>query len=123
MRTADNEKRDGLTGKKTVPAQGGGRARRFRWRGYARWRKGTHEPERTCCLSGKKAPRENLIRLAIGPDGTVAPDIRAKVPGRGAWIGVDRKTLEEAISKGRLAKALNRAFKTAVNVPNDLADQ
>ena len=133
MRTADNEKRDGLTGKKPLPAKGGvghddsadgdmpaGDALRPNPSASG---KGTHEPERTCCLSGKKAPRENLIRLAIGPDGTVAPDIRAKAPGRGAWIGVDRKTLEEAISKGRLAKALNRAFKTAVNVPNDLADQ
>jgi len=84
---------------------------------------GKHDPERTCCLSGQKAPRDHLIRLAIGPDGTIAPDVRAKAPGRGAWIGVDRKTLEEAITKGKLAKALNRAFKTAVNVPNDLADQ
>jgi predicted RNA-binding protein YlxR (DUF448 family) len=64
-----------------------------------------------------------LIRLALSPDGTIAPDIRAKAPGRGAWIGVDRATLEEAISKGKLAKALARTFKTAVNVPIDLADQ
>jgi predicted RNA-binding protein YlxR (DUF448 family) len=81
------------------------------------------DPERTCVLSGKKACRDELIRLALGPDGTVAPDVRAKAPGRGAWIGVDRATLEEAIRKGRLGKALSRAFKTAVNVPTDLADQ
>jgi len=81
------------------------------------------ESERTCILSGKKASRDSLIRLALGPDGTVAPDVRAKAPGRGAWIGVDRKTLEEAITKGRLTKALNRAFRTAVNVPSDLAEQ
>jgi uncharacterized protein len=81
------------------------------------------EPERTCILSGRKAPRDDLIRLALGADGTVAPDVRAKAPGRGAWIGVDRATLEEAIAKGRLAKALNRAFKTAVRIPADLAEQ
>ncbi|WP_404711647.1 RNA-binding protein [Sphingomonas sp. MMS24-J13] len=79
--------------------------------------------ERTCILSGRKAPPDSLIRLALGPDGTVAPDVRAKAPGRGAWIGVDRATLEEAITKGRLTKALARAFKGAVNVPTDLADQ
>jgi uncharacterized protein len=81
------------------------------------------EPERTCILSGRKASRDDLIRLALGPDGTVAPDVRAKAPGRGAWIGVDRATLEEAIAKGRLTKALNRAFKTAVRTPADLAEQ
>ncbi|WP_420142559.1 RNA-binding protein [Sphingomonas sp.] len=79
--------------------------------------------ERTCVLSGRKASRDDLIRLALAPDGTVAPDVRARAPGRGAWIGVDRAALEEAIAKGRLAKALNRAFKTAVTVPADLADQ
>jgi predicted RNA-binding protein YlxR (DUF448 family) len=84
---------------------------------------GKGDPERTCILSGKKAPRDALIRLALGPDGIVAPDVRAKAPGRGAWIGVDRATLEEAITKGRLTKALSRAFKTAVNIPTDLADQ
>ena len=86
-------------------------------------RKGGGEAERTCILSGKKGSRDELIRLALGPDGQVAPDIRAKAPGRGAWIGVDRATLEQAIAKGRLTKALSRAFKTAVTVPTDLAEQ
>ena len=81
------------------------------------------DSERTCILSGRKAGRDALIRLALGPDGTIAPDVRAKAPGRGAWIGVDRATLEQAIAKGRLAKALARAFKAAVKVPADLADQ
>lgn len=86
-------------------------------------RKSGGEAERTCILSGRKGSRDELIRLALGPDGQVAPDIRAKAPGRGAWIGVDRATLEQAIAKGRLTKALSRAFKTAVTVPADLADQ
>ena len=81
------------------------------------------DPERTCILSGRKDTRDNLIRLALGPDGQVAPDVRAKAPGRGAWIGVDRETPENAIAKGKLGKALSRAFKQAVQVPGDLADQ
>ncbi|MDO6413630.1 DUF448 domain-containing protein [Sphingomonas sp. BIUV-7] len=84
---------------------------------------GKGDPERTCIISGRKGSRDELIRLALGPDGSVAPDVRAKAPGRGAWIGVDRATLEQAIAKGRLGKALARAFKTAVTVPVDLADQ
>ena len=43
-----------------------------------------HVPERTCILSRRTAPKEELIRLALGPDGTVAPDVRARAPGRGA---------------------------------------
>ena len=45
-------------------------------------------PERTCILTRRRGTRDELIRLALGPDGQVAPDARAKAPGRGAWIGV-----------------------------------
>ena len=72
---------------------------------------GKHVPERKCILSGDHGARGDLIRLAIGPDGTVMPDLRAKAGGRGAWIGVDRATLETAIAKGKLKGALARAFK------------
>jgi len=84
---------------------------------------GRDGPERTCILSGRKDGRDALIRLALGPDGQVAPDVRAKAPGRGAWIGVPRAELDQAIAKGRLAKALARAFKQAVKVPADLGSQ
>jgi predicted RNA-binding protein YlxR (DUF448 family) len=85
---------------------------------------GAHVPERKCILSGEKAARDGLIRLALSPDGTVAPDIRAKAEGRGAWIGVPRDVLEKAIAKGKLKGALARAFKTATFlIPDDLPDQ
>ena len=85
---------------------------------------GEHIPERTCILTRTAAPKESLIRLALGPDGTVAPDVRARAPGRGAWIGVDRATLEEAQRKGKLKAALSRAFKSgAVTVPDDLPER
>jgi predicted RNA-binding protein YlxR (DUF448 family) len=58
----------------------------------------------------------------LSPDGELLPDVRAKAPGRGAWIGVDRPTLEAAQAKGKLRGALARAFKGApVRVPDDLA--
>jgi predicted RNA-binding protein YlxR (DUF448 family) len=78
-------------------------------------------PERTCILSRRAAGRDELIRLALGPDGQVAPDVRARAPGRGAWIGVDRVALDAANAKGKLRGALNRAFKSGeVAVPADL---
>ena len=45
-------------------------------------------PIRKCVLTGARADRDVLIRLALGPAGQVLPDVRAKAPGRGAWIGV-----------------------------------
>ena len=83
-----------------------------------------HQPERTCILTRRTAPKDELIRLALGPDGTVAPDVRARAPGRGAWIGVSRAELDEANSKGKLKAALSRAFKTRdVRVPADLGER
>jgi predicted RNA-binding protein YlxR (DUF448 family) len=83
-----------------------------------------HTSERTCILSRRTAPRDDLIRLALGPDGQVAPDVRARAPGRGAWIGVDRATLDAANGKGKLRAALARAFKAAdVKVSEDLGDR
>jgi predicted RNA-binding protein YlxR (DUF448 family) len=85
---------------------------------------GTNEsraPERTCILTRAADARDNLIRLALSPDGEVLPDVRAKAPGRGAWIGVGRAALEKAQANGKLKGALARAFKSAeVRAPADL---
>ena len=83
-----------------------------------------HVPERTCILTRRTAPREELIRLALGPDGEVAPDVRARAPGRGAWIGVAQAELDTANSKGKLKSALARAFKTGeLRIPDDIGDR
>ena len=80
-----------------------------------------HVPERTCILTRRKGTKDELIRLALGPDGSVAPDVRARAAGRGAWIGVTRAGLDEANAKGKLKPALQRAFKTSeIAVPADL---
>ena len=83
-----------------------------------------HSPERTCVLTRRKADKDQLIRLALGPDGTVGPDVRARAPGRGAWIGVGQQALATAVANGKLKGALQRAFKTgAIEIPADLADR
>jgi uncharacterized protein len=87
---------------------------------------GETAPERRCILTGSHGARDELIRLAIsppGPDGScdVLPDVQARAPGRGAWIGVSRGDLETAITKGKLKGALARAFKgAALTIPADL---
>jgi len=100
---------EGLKTQPRTPVEPGGSAR------------DAHTPERKCILSGRHAARDELIRLALGPDGQVAPDVRARAPGRGAWIGVDRAALDAANAKGKLRGALARAFKTGeIEVPADL---
>jgi len=80
-------------------------------------------PERRCVLTGEHAGRGELLRLAVSPDGHVLPDAHAKAPGRGAWIGVDRAALAEALAGGKLKAALARAFKSgSLTIPADLPE-
>ncbi len=77
--------------------------------------------ERRCILTGDRASLDHLVRLALSPDGLIMPDVGAKAPGRGAWIGVTRAELETAATGNKLKSAVARAFKTgAVDIPPDL---
>jgi uncharacterized protein len=73
------------------------------------------DPERKCILSGQHGAPEILLRLALGPEGTVGADYAAKLPGRGAWVTLDRPAFESALAKGKLKGALARAFKVEQN--------
>ena len=83
-----------------------------------------HAPERRCILSGEIRARDDLIRLALSPDGTVLPDVRGKAPGRGAWVSPDGEAFQIAAASGALKNALARAFKTSgFTIPPDLSDR
>lgn len=82
------------------------------------------DTERRCILTGESTDPTALVRLALGPEGQVLPDVRAKAPGRGAWIGVSRAEVEKALANGKLRGMLARAFKTsALDIPDDLAER
>ncbi|MEK6540716.1 MAG: DUF448 domain-containing protein, partial [Pseudomonadota bacterium] len=88
---------------------------------------GAAHTERRCILSGEHDERAALVRLALSSDGDLLPDIMARAPGRGAWIGVDQSALTVAIAKGRLKGAVARAFKGAParfsdDLPQQIAD-
>ncbi len=73
--------------------------------------------ERQCALTREAKPIDDLMRFALSPDGVIMPDVDAKAPGRGVWISLSSKAVEEAVSK----KAFARSLKEAVSVPQDLA--
>lgn len=82
--------------------------------------RGRADAERTCLVTRTARNPRRLIRFVMAPDGTVVADLRAKLPGRGAWISVSRETVETAVKR----KLFLRAFKTKdARVPADLADQ
>jgi predicted RNA-binding protein YlxR (DUF448 family) len=60
-----------------------------------------------------------MLRFVVGPDNRIVPDVGRKLPGRGLWIGADRKAIARAVKKN----LFGRAAKAAVTVEADLADQ
>lgn len=84
-------------------------------------RKGRDKPvrERRCVATGDTATEAELLRVALAPDGTLVPDVAAKLPGRGAWVRADRAMVDQAVKK----RLFNRAFGQEVTAPDDLADR
>jgi len=76
-------------------------------------------PNRTCVATRQVLPIDALIRFAPDAEGRLTPDIRANLPGRGAWVTGTREALEEAIRR----KAFARSLKRPVTTPPELADQ
>ncbi|MCC6918197.1 MAG: RNA-binding protein [Alphaproteobacteria bacterium] len=64
------------------------------------------EPLRRCLVTGASLPKDQLVRFVAAPDDAVVPDVGNELPGRGAWVTANAKTIAKAVSKGQLAKAL-----------------
>ena len=72
--------------------------------------------DRTCIVTRRPAGPDELIRVVVGPDGAVVPDLKRNLPGRGCWVTADREHVDKAAKKGMFARAL----KAQVEVPSDL---
>lgn len=78
---------------------------------------GPRSRERRCIVTGEVREEAQLIRFVVSPDGDVVPDLAAKLPGRGMWVGADRATLERAVAKNHFAKAAKANVKVSAGLP------
>lgn len=76
-------------------------------------------PERRCVVTGRVRPKDELLRFAVAPDGTLFPDPGHELPGRGIWLSASRDVVNTAVTKRLFARAARRQ----VSVPDDLADR
>ena len=74
--------------------------------------------ERTCIVTGAKDVPDAMLRFALSPDGSVVPDIRRKLPGRGVWTQLSFETVSRAAAK----QAFSRAFRAKAEAPPALAE-
>jgi len=73
-------------------------------------------PERTCVATRVRRPVDDLIRFVAAPDGTVVPDLKRNLPGRGVWVTATRDAVAEAVKK----KAFGRGLKAQVSADGTL---
>ena len=69
-------------------------------------------------MTGTKDVPEAMLRFALGPDGSVVPDVRRKLPGRGVWTTLSF----EAVSRAAAKQAFSRAFRAKAAAPASLAE-
>ncbi|MEM6711530.1 MAG: RNA-binding protein [Pseudomonadota bacterium] len=74
--------------------------------------------ERMCIVTRARVPAgsddDRLIRFVLDPEGMVVPDVKAVLPGRGAWVTGEAGVLGKAIER----RAFARAFKTTITPEN-----
>jgi uncharacterized protein len=76
-------------------------------------------PQRRCIVTGEIRDRGALVRLVVGPDGAIVPDVAARLPGRGLWLTPRRDIVDQAVTRRVFARAARRP----VSAPAGLADR
>ncbi len=66
---------------------------------------------RMCIVTRDSGSPETLIRFVAAPDGTIVPDLKRQLPGRGCWVAARRELVDKAVAKKLFARALKRDVK------------
>src|SRR5215813_5379440 len=72
--------------------------------------------ERLCIATRQVRPVGALIRFVVGPDGSVVPDLKRRLPGRGVWVTARRYVVAETVQR----RLFGRGFKADVRVSPEL---
>jgi len=76
-------------------------------------------PERLCVVTREVRPVDELLRFVAAPDGSVVPDLKRNLPGRGLWVTATRDALTDAVKRKSFAKG----FKQDIRAGADLIAQ
>ena len=67
--------------------------------------------DRMCIVTRESGPADTLIRFVAGPEGTVVPDLKRQLPGRGCSVKASRALVDQAVKKQLFARALKTDVK------------
>jgi len=68
---------------------------------------------RMCIVTRESGSPDELIRFVAAPDGSIIPDLKRQLPGRGCWVKIDRSLVDKAVAKKTFARALRADVKAA----------
>ena len=74
---------------------------------------------RMCAVSREVRPIDELIRFVVSPEGTVVPDLKRKLPGRGLWVSASRAVVAEAVRRNQFSRGFKRDIRGAKTLPED----
>lgn len=104
-----------MTTAPTPPDPSGPKKKRGAKKGRRKKAAGHDDPHRSCIVCRATKTPDELLRFARAPDGAVGFDVKAVLPGRGAWVCVAGGCLEKAVaSKQAKNDVWGRAFDAAV---------
>ncbi len=82
--------------------------------------------QRLCVATRTVKHTGEMIRFVIGPDRTVVPDLKRKLPGRGVWVTASRAALSQAVGRQAFARAFRcecRASSSLVELAEQLIER
>ncbi len=67
-------------------------------------------PQRTCVGCRKGRDQEKLIRIVSSREGQLIPDLKSKLPGRGAYVCCASSCVAKAVRKNAFSHSFKRSF-------------
>lgn len=66
------------------------------------------EPRRSCIACRAERSKEELLRFVLSPEGELVPDLKGRLPGRGAYICPVAGCLRRAVERRQFGRAFRR---------------
>ena len=70
--------------------------------------------ERFCAATGAVVPVAEMIRFVVAPDGSIVPDLKRRLPGRGIWVTATRQALRTAVAYNDYCRATSARLADAM---------
>jgi hypothetical protein len=75
-----------------------------------------------CIVTRTHGEPDDLVRFVRAPDGTVVPDIRCELPGRGVWVRARLPLVADAVKRKLFRRGLGEDSRAPDALPGQVAD-